>query len=109
MRVVHGSEDSSSLRAAMKALDVSSARGWEPACTRSRPPTHTPEADPPPKRDEKGYEYTVQSGDSLSLIVEAYKQQGVKTSISEILKANPGLNPNRLLPKQKIFIPAPKP
>jgi LysM repeat protein len=75
-----------------------------------RAPAHPPAADPPPpKRDEKGYEYTVAAGDSLSLIVEAYKQQGVKTSISEILKANPGLNPNRLLPKQKIFIPAPKP
>jgi nucleoid-associated protein YgaU len=76
-----------------------------------RPPPRAPEAEPPPapKRDEKGYEYTVQAGDSLSLIVEAYKQQGVKTSTSEILKANPGLNANRLRPNQKIFIPAPKP
>ena len=70
--------------------------------------TTNAEPPPPPKRDEKGYEYTVQSGDTLSIIVEAYRQQGVKTSVSEILKANPGLNANRLIPNKKIFIPAPK-
>jgi len=78
--------------------------------TPPRTATRTPNPEPPPPRaaDEKGYEYTVQSGDSLSSIVEAYRQQGVKTSVSEILKANPGLNANRVYPNKKIFIPAPK-
>lgn len=77
----------------------------------SPPPRSTPPPEPttPPARaDEKGYTYTVQAGDTLSIIIDAYRQQGVKTSQSEILKANPGLNPNRLRPNQKIFIPAPK-
>lgn len=74
------------------------------------PPTRTPTPEPAPRpADEKGYEYSVQAGDTLSTIVEAYRQQGVKTSVSEILKANPGLNANRLRANQKIFIPAAKP
>lgn len=79
--------------------------------TPPRPPRETTPVEPPPapRPDEKGYEYTIQSGDTLSVIVEAYRQQGVKTSVSEITKANPGLNPNRLIPNKKIFIPAPKP
>lgn len=77
-----------------------------PPRTHQRTPPETPPTRP---ADEKGYEYTVQAGDTLSVIVEAYRQQGVKTSISEIQKANEGLNPNRLRPGQKIFIPAPKP
>lgn len=76
----------------------------------SRAPSRSATAEPPPSRpaDEKGYEYVVQSGDSLSAIIEAYRQQGVRTSVSEIQRANPGLNPNRIVPGQKIFIPAPK-
>lgn len=56
---------------------------------------------------EKGYEYVVQSGDTLSVVVAAYKEQGVKVTVDDILKANPGLKPNSLKVGQKIFIPAP--
>lgn len=58
-------------------------------------------------KPEKGYEYDVKPGDSLSTIVAAYRQQGIKVTLDQVLKANPNLKPGRLLPGQKIFIPDP--
>jgi LysM repeat protein len=55
---------------------------------------------------EKGYEYEVQSGDTLSAIAAAYKDQGIKVTVDQILKANPGLKPTNMKVGQKIFIPA---
>ena len=60
-----------------------------------------------PKHDEKGFEYTIKSGDTLSTIVKAYKEQNIKITSDQILKANPGLQPEKLRIGQKIFIPAP--
>lgn len=68
---------------------------------------HTP---PPPKETataEKGYEYVVQPGDTLSKIVKAYNDAGIKVTLKQVQDANPGLNPNALKVGQKIFIPAP--
>ena len=65
---------------------------------------------PPPEKpaaNEKGYDYVIQQGDTLSVIVQAYKEKNIKITVDQILKANPGLNANRLRPGQKIFIPAP--
>ena len=56
---------------------------------------------------DKGYEYEIQSGDTLSVIVLAYREKGIKVSIDQILKANPGLVPEKMKVGQKIFIPAP--
>lgn len=58
---------------------------------------------------EKGYWHTVDAGDkNLSLILQAYReQQGVKATLKQVLEANPGLNPNKIRPGQKIFIPDP--
>ena len=56
---------------------------------------------------ENGYEYKVAAGDTLSIIAKAYRDQGIKVTAEQILKANPGLNPNSLKVGQKIFIPAP--
>lgn len=56
---------------------------------------------------EKGYEYVVKRGDTLSLILKAYHDNNVNVSLEQILKANPGLKPERLRVGQKIFIPAP--
>jgi nucleoid-associated protein YgaU len=63
----------------------------------------------PAAGSQKGYEHVIQKGDSLSLIVQAYKEKGVKTSTAEILKANHGLNANKLVPGHKIWIPEAKP
>jgi hypothetical protein len=54
----------------------------------------------------EGYEYVVRAGDSLSSIVQNFTRAGVPVSIEEILQANPGLEPTRLLIGQKIFVPA---
>jgi LysM repeat protein len=69
---------------------------------------HTPP--PPPKESavpEKGYEYVIQPGDTLSKIVKAYNDAGIKVTLKQVQDANPGLNPNALKVGQKIFIPAP--
>ncbi|MDQ6631770.1 MAG: LysM peptidoglycan-binding domain-containing protein [Verrucomicrobiota bacterium] len=63
---------------------------------------------------EKGYEYVVQEGDFLSTIIAAYnadfKSKGMKTITSkQVLEANPGLKPERLVPGKKVFIPMPAP
>jgi LysM repeat protein len=56
---------------------------------------------------QKGFDYTIEKNDTLSVIVQAYREKNIKVTTEQILKANPGLNPNRLRPGQKIFIPAP--
>jgi LysM repeat protein len=60
-----------------------------------------------PGGKENGYEYKVAEHDTLSIIAKAYRDQGIKVTSDQILKANPGLNPNSLKVGQKIFIPAP--
>jgi len=60
------------------------------------------------KTPEKGYEYVVQSGDTLDAIALAYKEKNIKVTVAQILKANPGLKAERLKVGQKIFIPAPQ-
>ena len=68
----------------------------------------TPVADDPtPATPQKGYEYIVKAGDSLSAIAKAYRDQGVKVTLTQILKANPGLDPTKLYVGKKVFIPDP--
>lgn len=78
------------------------------------PPVHTPrtttrESDTPstdtPAVPTKGYEYVVQPGDTLGLIVKAYRDKGVKVTKTQIKAANPKMNPDVLIPGRKIFIP----
>ncbi len=57
--------------------------------------------------DQKGYEYVIQPGDTLSAIAQAYREKNIKVTVEQILAANPGLDPKRLKVGQKIFIPAP--
>jgi len=60
-----------------------------------------------PSGTQKGYYYPIASGDTLSAIAKAYRAQGVKVTTDQILKANPGLNPNNMTVGKKIFIPDP--
>lgn len=62
---------------------------------------------PAPGTKQKGYDYEVHSGDTLSAISKAYHDQGVKVSVAQILAANPGLSPKSMKVGQKIFIPDP--
>ena len=57
---------------------------------------------------DKGYDYIVQKNDTLSIIVQAYREKNIKITTDQILKANPGLKPEKLKVGQKIFIPAPQ-
>ncbi|NLH73636.1 MAG: LysM peptidoglycan-binding domain-containing protein [Verrucomicrobia bacterium] len=60
-----------------------------------------------PPVPQKGYEYVVKEGDTLSAIVEAYRQNGVNVTVDMVLKANPNVKPKSLRVGQKIFIPDP--
>jgi LysM repeat protein len=72
-------------------------------------PAPTAGATNAPATPEKGFWYVIQSGDTLSVIAEAYREKNIKVTVDQIMKVNEGLNPNRLKVGQKIFIPAPKP
>ena len=60
-----------------------------------------------PDVSDKGFEQVVKPGDTLSAIVKAYQDKNIKITMEQVLKANPGLKPEKLHPGQKIFIPAP--
>jgi LysM repeat protein len=60
-----------------------------------------------PSASKNGHEYTIKSGDTLSGIARAYREKNINVSVDQILKANPGLRPERLRPGQKILIPVP--
>lgn len=57
---------------------------------------------------EEGYEYKIQSGDRLDLIVKAYRAQGINVTSKMIMDANPTVKWERLKIGQTIFIPKPK-
>ena len=78
-------------------------------------PTHpaTPARDEAANQEQKDhpdkvYEYVIQSGDTLSVIVQAYREKNIKITTDQILKANPGLKAEKLHPGQKIVIPVPQ-
>jgi LysM repeat protein len=62
-----------------------------------------------PSTQEKGFEHVVKSGETLDAIALGCKEQNIKVTVAQILKANPGLKAERLKVGQKIFIPAPQP
>jgi LysM repeat protein len=83
-----------------------------PLKSSKRPPVAVLEDTPAPpvsNRPETGFEYVIKSGDTLAAIVQAYKEQKVKVTVAQVLKANPGLKAERLIVGKKIFIPAPQP
>ena len=70
------------------------------------PPPDNPPPAPAPKR-QKGYYYTVQSGESITMICQAYRDQGVKVTVASVLRANGLTSKSKLHPGQKLFIPKP--
>ena len=54
---------------------------------------------------ENGNEFIIEPGDTLAAIVRALNQHGIQISVEDILEANPGLDPTRLVVGQKVFIP----
>jgi LysM repeat protein len=83
--------------------------GGTPSGRKSTPnvTTNTPTGGTSTGGKESGYEYKVAAGDTLMIIAKAYRDQGIKVTAEQILKANPGLDPKSLKVGQKIFIPEP--
>jgi uncharacterized protein with von Willebrand factor type A (vWA) domain len=79
----------------------------------SRPPRSAPAPAPEPSRPEGnagerprvGFEHVIAPGDTLSTIAQGFREKGVKVTVEQILKANPGLKEKSLKVGQKIFIP----
>ena len=69
--------------------------------------TNPPSVVPNSGGKQAGYEYKIAAGDTFSIIAKAYRDQGIKVTAEQILKANPGVDPKNLKVGQKIFIPAP--
>ena len=88
-----------------KTLEMPIPPSKKPSVTAPKDTSATPVSNTP----EKGFEYVVKSGDTLDAIAQAYKDKNIKVTVAQILKANPGLKPERLYVGKKIFIPAPQP
>ena len=70
--------------------------------TTNPPPIYMPPSQPPQANETPGSTYEVVSGDTLGKIAKAH---GVPLKALEA--ANPGVDPKKLHPKQKLVIPAP--
>ncbi|MST00551.1 MAG: LysM peptidoglycan-binding domain-containing protein [Pedosphaera sp.] len=80
--------------------------------TRPKLPADTNTTHIPPPVPVKGFEHAIEQGESLLAIIGAYnaefKKQGKKSvTYSQVMAANPGLRPERLVVGQKILIPEP--
>ena len=64
-------------------------------------------SDPLPK-EELFYSHTMQERETISAVVQAFRAQGVNTSVDAILKANPKIDARRLRVGQVIQIPKPQ-
>lgn len=71
-------------------------------------PATTDSGSSTPNVDQTGFYYVIKKDDSLSLIAQAYREQGIKVTTKQIQEANPDMNPGKLIVGKKIFIPAPK-
>jgi len=67
----------------------------------------TGDNNPPPVKPQKGYYHIVASGETLTQICAAYKENGVNITVSEIRKANGLTDKSILKVGQKLFIPKP--
>jgi len=87
------------------------------AATSLAPPSDTGSTSPSPSASDataaapvklqKGYYHIVASGETLTLICAAYKENGVNVTVSQIRKANGLTEKSSLKTGQKLFIPKP--
>jgi len=102
-------DDYEKIRSTIKDLGATLASQSTQRPPRRSDPPVTPVAnvEKPPK-NEKGFEYTIKAGDTISAIIAAYREQNIKVTEKQIINANPGLVPEKMKPSQKIWIPAPQ-
>jgi LysM repeat protein len=81
-----------------------------PAATTADAPADAPVDSPPPPKPKprKGYSYTVEDGQTLTMICAAYRAEGVPVTVSAVRKANGLTEKSVLKPGQKLFIPKPE-
>jgi LysM repeat protein len=101
-------EDADRVRSELAKLRDLLKAPLTPPKQRSTPPPKETSSGSGSTTPEKGFEYVVQSGDTLDAIALAYREKNIKITVAQILKANPGLKAERLKVGQKIFIPAPQ-
>lgn len=89
--------------------DASASPSTNPSASTLTPPADPAPAptEPPPAKPQKGYYHIVASGETLRLICNAYRQDGVNVSVSDIQKANGLTDKSVLKVGQKLFIPKP--
>jgi regulator of replication initiation timing len=104
---------STSSPATTSAPKADAALAPPPDASQPAPKTTTPttaEGDPipaPPPKPQKGYYHVVADGETLTMIVAAYRDNGVRVTASQIRKANGLTEDSELKPGQKLFIPKP--
>jgi len=97
-----------SLKNEVAETDTSSSGPAHPASTEAdSAPTDTAPAPAPKPKPQKGYYHVVESGETLSMICEAYRDEGVKVTTAQVRKANGLTSKSVLKVGQKLFIPKP--
>jgi LysM repeat protein len=76
---------------------------------KNNPPSSDNPANDQAGGSERGYYYPVAKGDTLSAIIAANHEKHIMVTLEQILKANPGVKPDRLPVGKKLFIPLPQP
>ena len=71
------------------------------------PPDPTPAPTPAPVKTQKGYYHIVAEGETLTLICNAYRQDGVNVTVGQVMRANDLNDKSILKVGQKLFIPKP--
>lgn len=92
---------------AVKALDEKHRADIQKVAAQVEKLAGTPAPSRVPPTSSEGWEYTIQPGNTISAIAQAFREDGIKVSVDDILKANPGMDPKRLQPGDVIFIPEP--
>lgn len=87
--------------------DTGSAPGTDAASAESPAAGDNSTPGTAPVQTQKGYYHVVASGETLTLICNAFRQQGVNVSVSDIQNANGLTEKSVLKVGQKLFIPQP--
>lgn len=108
-----GAEDVKDLAEAIKEVDRKRAADMKTVQAEFDRLAKVAASAPPPVTErsapaQSGFKYVIQSGDTLSAIVTAYRNENVKVTVDDVLKANPGLKATSLRVGQEIFIPNPR-
>jgi hypothetical protein len=101
------SPDDSSASTEVHTPDTESAAGETSPDSASGNAGLAPPPENPTPKPSKGYYHVVESGETLTEICSAYRDQGVKVSISQVRKANGLTEKSVLKVGQKLFIPKP--